>query len=111
MRIGAGYLGAALALSMFAVPVWAHADTAQLTVLEKAEIGATELKPGTYKLEVADNGTQVKVVDGDTGKTVAEVPCHWVTLNRKPGNTEVLMNNDRVTEIDFHGNTQAVRVG
>jgi hypothetical protein len=111
MHIRAGYLGAALALFTVAVPVWAHTDTAKFTVLNKAEIGTTELRPGTYKLEVLDNANQVKVVDRDTGKTIAEVPCHWITLNRKPMNTEVMMNSDRVTEIAFHGTTQAVRVG
>jgi hypothetical protein len=111
MRIRVGYLGAALALSMFAVPVWAHTDTAQLTVLQNAEIGTTQLKPGTYKLEVTDNGNQLKVLDQETGKTIAEVPCRWVSLDRKPNNTEVLMNSGRVTEIEFHGTTQAVRVG
>jgi hypothetical protein len=111
MRIRAGYLGAAFALFMFAVPVWAHTDTAQFTVLNQTEIGTTELKPGNYMLEVAVNGEQLKVVDQDTGKTVAEVPCHWVTLNKKPYNTEVVTTKDQVTEIDFHGKTRAVRIG
>jgi hypothetical protein len=111
MRIRAAYLGAAFALFMFAVPVWAHTDTAQFTALDATEIGTTELKPGNYKLEVADNGEQVKVVNQDNGKTVAEVPCHWVTLNKKPNNTEVVISKDQVTEIDFHGSTRAVRVG
>ncbi|HXW57768.1 MAG TPA: hypothetical protein VEJ67_18595 [Candidatus Cybelea sp.] len=111
MRIRAGYLGTAFALFMFAVPVWAHTDTVQFTAVSSTEIGTTELKPGNYRFEVAVNGEKVKVVDQDSGKTVAEVPCHWVTLDKKPYSTEVVVTKGQVTEIDFHGQIRAVRVG
>jgi hypothetical protein len=109
MHIRAGYLWTALALFMFAVPVWAHTDTAQLSLTKKAEIGTTQLKPGDYTLEVNNNKTMIKVVN-QNGNTVAEVPCHTVQINNKPTTNQVIMNGNQVTEIDFRGNTEAVRM-
>jgi hypothetical protein len=110
MQIHAKHYGIALAVFMMAFPVWARTDAAQLTVTEPATIGSTQLKPGDYNLEVKDNQTTLKVVDTNTGKTVAEVPCQWIQLQQKPSSTQVLVNNNQVTEVDFGGKTQAVRI-
>ncbi|HTS11235.1 MAG TPA: hypothetical protein VMH00_03885 [Candidatus Limnocylindrales bacterium] len=111
MQIHARHYWIALAvLFVLAVPAWAHSDTAQLTVTQPATIGTTQLKPGDYKLEVKNDGTRIKVIDSSTDRTVAEVPCHWVQLKEKPNQTEVLLNANRVTEIDFGGTMQAARV-
>lgn len=112
MHIRPKHCFTAVALCALAIPVWAaHADTADLTVIDSATIGTTQLKPGDYKLEVSPNATQLKVVETDNGKTVAEVPCHWFDLQKKASTTQVVTNNNQVTEIDFGGKTQAVKVG
>jgi hypothetical protein len=105
------YLTALSLIAFLALPVWAHTDSAQLTVLNEATIGGTQLKPGTYKLEVKPNETQMKVVDTSTDRTVAQVPVHWVRVNNPPANTQVLLNKHQVQEIEFSGKTQAVRIG
>jgi hypothetical protein len=110
MQIRAKHYWIGLAVLMLAAPVWAHTDTARLAVMETATIAGTQLKPGDYNLEVKDNQTQLKVVDTGTGKTVAEVPCQWIQLPQKPNTTEVLVNGNRVTEIDFGGKAQAVQI-
>lgn len=112
MRIRARYYITALSLAAFcALPVWAHTDSAQLTVTSPTTIAGQQLKPGNYKLEVQPNQRQLKVVDTDRDKTIAEVPCQWIQLKNAPDNTEVVMNKDQVTEIEFSGKTQAVKVG
>jgi len=111
MHIRPKHCFTAFALLALALPVWARTDTAHLTVTQPTTIGTTQLKSGDYKIEVSPNATQLKVVDTDTGKTVAEVPCHWIQLQKKPNTTEVVTNNNQVTEIDFGGKTQAVKVG
>jgi hypothetical protein len=100
----------AVALLGLAIPVWAHADSADLTVIQPTTIGTTQLKPGDYKVEVDPNATQLKVIDQDNGRTVAEAPCQWIQLQNKPRQTEVLTNNNQVIEIDFGGKTEAVKV-
>jgi hypothetical protein len=110
MQIRAKHYWIGLAVFMLAAPVWAHTDTAKLTVADAATIGGTQLKPGDYNLEVKDNQKQLKVVDPDSGKTVAEVPCQWIQLQHKPNTTQVVMDDNRVTEVDFGGKTQAVQI-
>jgi hypothetical protein len=110
MQIRAKYHAIALAVFMLAVPVWAHTATAPLTVTESATIGGKQLKPGDYNLQVKDNQTQLKVVDAATGKTIVEVPVQWIQLQQKPNTTQVLVNNNEITEIDFGGKTQAVQI-
>jgi hypothetical protein len=111
MHIQARHFGSLLAVLLLSAPVWAHTDTAALSVTDTTTIGGTQLKPGQYNLEVKDNQTEMRVVDSNTGKTVAEVPCQWIQLEHKPNNTEVLVTNSRVTEVDFNGKTQAVQIG
>jgi hypothetical protein len=112
MRIHAKRFLTALSLTAFmALPVWAHTDSAQLTVTNPTAIAGRQLKPGTYKLEVQPDQSQLKIINSYSDKTVAEVPCHWITLKSAPNNTEVLLNKDTVTQINFGGKTQAVKVG
>jgi len=110
MQIRAKHYATALAVFMLAVPVWAHTATAQLTVTETATIGGKQLKPGDYNLQVKDNQTQLRVVDANTGKTIVEVPVQWIQLQQKPNTTQVLVNNNEVTEVDFGGKTQAIQI-
>ena len=112
MRMQAKHYLMALSLVAFlALPVWARTASAQLTVTNPTTIAGKQLKPGTYNLEVQPNQTQLKVVDASSRKTVAEVPCQWIQLKNTPANTEVLVDKNNVTEIEFSGKTQAVKVG
>lgn len=111
MRIRAKNCLTALSLvALMALPVWAHTDSAELTVVNPTTIAGNQLKPGTYKLEVQPNQMQMKVVNTETDRTVAKVPVHWVEV-KKPDNTQVILSKNQVQEVEFGGKTQAVRVG
>lgn len=71
-------------------------------------IGQTQLKPGDYDLKVKPNASQLEVTKD--GKVVVEIPVTWIQLQKTPGNTQVILNNNRVVEVDFGGKTQAVKV-
>lgn len=101
----------AVATLMLAFPVWARTNKAQLTVTQSTTIAGKELKPGNYNLEVKENDTQLKVIDADNGKVVAQVPVQWITLKDKANTSAVIVNENQVTEVDFGGKTQAIRVG
>lgn len=112
MRIRGKHCLTALSLLAFcALPVWAHTDSAQLTVLDATTIAGQQLKPGNYKLEVQPDQTQMKIVDTNTSKTVAEVPIHWIHVDKAPSSNQVILDHNNVTEVEFSGKTQAVRVG
>lgn len=101
----------AVATLLLAFPVWAGSNKAQLTVTQSTTIGSTQLKPGNYNLEVKENAAQLRVTDADNGKVIAQVPVQWITLKDKPSTTAVIVNENQVTEVDFGGKTQAIRVG
>jgi len=44
------------------------------------------------------------------GKVVAEVPVTWIELQKSPESTEVVLNQNRVVEMDFGGKTQPVKI-
>ncbi len=112
MRTRAKQCLTALAVVAFlALPVWAHTDSAQLTVISPTTIAGQQLKPGTYKLEVQPNKTEMKVVNTQSYKTVAQVPVHWIQVKNAPNTTEVIINQNHISEVEFGGKTQAVRVG
>jgi hypothetical protein len=101
------FLGTA-ALIALAFPVWGRTASIPLHSDGTTTIGQTQLKTGDYELRVKDNATQVQVTKD--GKVVAEAPITWIQLQRKPANTEVVMNQNRIVEMDFGGKTQAAQV-
>ncbi|MGA8101224.1 MAG: hypothetical protein WB869_03665 [Candidatus Acidiferrales bacterium] len=96
-----------LAILAIATPIWARAKSVDLNLTDSATIGTTQLQPGDYQLRVEEGANQVTVVQHD--KVIAEVPCHWVQLQSKPRSTEVNSSSNRITEVDFAGDIQAVQ--
>jgi hypothetical protein len=107
MRFRAKQTFVTFAVLALATPIWARSKSLDFNTTEPTTIGTTQLSPGSYQLRAKENGTQVDVLKG--GKIVAEVPCHWVQLDKKADQSEVLLNSNRVTELDFGGSTQAAR--
>ena len=70
-------------------------------------IAGTQLSPGDYEIKVKDGATQASVVQD--GKVVAQVPCQWIQLSKKPVNSQVISSNNQITEVDFSGKTEAVQ--
>jgi len=108
MRLRAKQFLGAVVLSILAVPVWAHTDSIAVHSDGATTIGGTQLKTGDYQLKVKDNATELQVTQN--GKVVAQVPVQWVQLSDKPAVTAVVMDNDKIVEVDFGGKTAAVKI-
>lgn len=110
MRIRFAGSLAAVAVFAMAAPIWAgpRTDSTELSVTETTTVAGTQLERGTYQLKAVENGNQLKIQKD--GKVIAEVPCHWIQLPQKANQTQVITDNNKVTEIDFNGKTDAVRL-
>jgi hypothetical protein len=108
MRRGVKYLTALAAVAMMSLPVWARPDSTTLVVDTPTQIGATQLEPGQYQLQAKPNADHLTVYRD--GKAVAEVPVHWIQKDKKAEQSQILMSDNRVTEVDFSGKTQAIQI-
>jgi hypothetical protein len=109
MRLHAKQFLGGLALLALSVPVWAHTDSVAFYSDGSATIAGTQLKQGDYQLKVKDNATELQVVTDD-GKVVAHVPVQWVQLQNKPETTTVVVDSNKIVEVDFGGKTQGVKI-
>lgn len=106
------YLGAWAVLAL-TLPVLAkssqHTDSTTFDTSESQKIGQTELQPGRYTLKATESQNQLEIIQNN--KVIATVPCTWVQLSNKAKNSEILSTKDRVTEVEFQGRTEAVKIG
>ncbi len=114
MSLKPKFFGAAVAAVILTAPVWAastssHKDSTAFDPAQATTIGNTQLQPGHYTFEAREDQSQLNVIKN--GKVVATVPCHWVQLQKKANNSEVLSNNNQVNEVKFGGRTEAAQVG
>jgi len=98
---------AILAVLALSAPIWARTKSVDLHLTDPSTIGTTQLQPGEYQLKADEGASQVTVVRH--GKVVAQVPCHWVQLQTKPNQSQVLFTSNQITEVDFGGDTQAAQ--
>jgi hypothetical protein len=97
----------ALAIFFAAMPVWAvRTYTVEWSVSQPTTIGTMEIKPGDYELRVAEGQTQLEVMSH--GKMVVEVPCHWIQLPAKAAASQVEVDDNKVTSVEFSGKTAAL---
>ncbi len=92
------------------LPLWARTNSVPLEVDHTLTIGNQQLSPGSYNLKANDGDNQLRIVRNGDGKTVATVPCEWIDLSQKARQSEVLMQEDRIVQIDFDGKTKAVEI-
>jgi hypothetical protein len=97
-----------MALAALAFPVWARTASVPIHSDGTTTIGQTQLKAGDYELKVKENATQMEITRD--GKLIAEAPVTWIQLPKSPQNTEVIVDQNRVVEVDFGGKTQAVKI-
>ena len=110
MRLHAKQFLGGLALLALSVPVWgAHSDSVAFYSDGSTTIAGTQLKQGDYQLKVKDNAAELQVVTED-GKVVAHVPVQWVQLQNKPETTTVVVDNNKIVEVDFGGKTQGLKI-
>lgn len=101
---------AAIAMFALSLPLWARTNSVPLEVDHTVTIGDQQLSPGSYNLKANDGDNQLRIVRNGDGKTVATVPCEWIDLSQKARQSEVLMQEDRIVQIDFDGKTKAVEI-
>ncbi len=114
MSLKPKFFGAVVAAVILTAPVWAasassHKDSAAFDAAQATTIGNTHLQPGHYTFEAREDQSRLNVLQN--GKVVATVPCHWVQLQKKANNSEILSNNNQVNEVKFGGRTEAAQVG
>ena len=80
--------------------------TVTWSVSQPTTIGNTEIKAGDYELRVEEGQNQLQVVSH--GKMVAQVPCHLIQLPSKAAASEVEVDNNKVTGVEFGGKTAAL---
>jgi hypothetical protein len=108
MRLKSIQLLAAFTLLTLAAPVWARTHSATAISDGATTVAGTQLKAGDYELKVDDNASQLQVIQN--GKVVAKAPIQWIQLPQKPADTSVLLDDNKIVEVDFGGNTQAVQI-
>jgi hypothetical protein len=101
------YLTGLAAAAMLTAPVWAGTKSIDLDVDHNVTIAGTQLAPGDYKISVPEGATQANVMQN--GNVIATVPCQWIQLPQKASYSQVQFNQDKVTEVDFSGKTEAVQ--
>jgi len=96
-----------LSLLFAVLPIWAaHKYTVPWTVSQPTTIGNTEIKPGDHELSVEEGQSQLGILHH--GKMVAQVPCHWIQLPSKAAASEVEVDSNKVTGVQFGGKTAAL---
>ena len=114
MRFETKHYLAVVAILILAMPLWAgknssHTYSAHFEASRVTMIGTMELQPGNYTFEAKEAQNQLDVIMD--GKVIATVPCQWIQLPKKAIGSAVQSDENRVTEIDFEGRTEAVKIG
>jgi hypothetical protein len=80
--------------------------SATMDILSAVSLNGKQLKPGTYTVTADDT----KVTVAQNGKVVAEAPVQWKDESTKPKSSNIVTNNEEVTEIHFNGKMRYVQV-
>src|SRR5665213_1001886 len=87
-----------LGLGIVALGVASAASSYEVTITQPTWAGATELKPGVYKLAVQGNNAIFTA-----GKTVVEAPVTVQKNDHKVESTEVQSSDSKIREIRLGG--------
>lgn len=103
-----------LAVLGMALPAWAgrsstRTDSTPFDTSQKVTLGKTQLQPGHYTFKAKESGNKMEVFKD--GELVATVPCRWIQLSKKAQDSEIVSNRNRVTQVEFGGRTEAVKIG
>jgi hypothetical protein len=116
MRFGKYIAIAAVLISSMSLNAFAKdKNEMQVTFSEKVQVGSTEVKPGTYKLQWEGNGpdVQVKVVSGKD--VVATVPAKLLANPSAKGVDAILTrdnaNVNQLEQVDFAKGRQSLVFG
>lgn len=108
MKIRVAPFVAFLSVLFLSCPVWAHSESTPLDLSQPATIGNTTLRPGQYKLVADLNADQVRVESN--GKLIGTFTGKTVALRSKSEQTAVIFDGQRISEIEFAGKTEAIKL-
>ena len=108
MHLNVKYYLVGLALLVTTIPVSARTNKQSAVFTSNTSIGSTQLKPGSYDLSADDTKTELNI--SQNGKIIATVQGQWVKIPQKPRNSELDVDNNKVTQLRFRGNDQAFQV-
>jgi len=108
MRLNVKYYLVGLALLVATIPVSARTYKQSAVFTSNTSIGSTQLKPGSYDLSADDTKMELNI--SQNGKIIATVQGQWVKIPQKPRNSELDVDNDKITQVRFRGNDQAFQL-
>jgi hypothetical protein len=82
------------------------ATNTDVDILSSVTLAGKQLAPGTYHISADD----AKVTVTLNGKVVAEAPVTWKDETAKPKSSNVVTNDNQVTEIHFNGKMRYVSI-
>jgi hypothetical protein len=91
-----------------ALPLWARTDKEAMTLAQPAVIGTQQLQPGVYDLKADEGKNEIAV--SQQGKLIAQIPGRWVQLPQKASQSEVIMKDRTITNIQFDGRPEQFEV-
>ncbi|HEV2340810.1 MAG TPA: hypothetical protein VGS15_03295 [Candidatus Acidoferrales bacterium] len=97
-----------MAAVSFAIPLWALALSADVTLGTTATIGTTTPNVGSHHV-VVDSKTNWAQFMQD-GQVLAAAPGKPVSLKSKPPYTALVLNKDQIQEIQLSGKTEVMRI-
>jgi hypothetical protein len=106
MRFHLKYYLAGLAVLMLTIPVWARTYKQSMVLSTGMTIGSTQLKPGSYDFTADDSKMELNVLQ--KGKVIATVQGQWVKTSDKTQGVD--FDNDKITQVRFHGSDQAFQL-
>jgi len=87
-----------LCLSTLAIGIAAAASQYDVTLYNAASVGGTQLKAGSYRVEVQGDKAVFKL-----GKKTFEIPATLGQSDKKFSSTSLISADSKVTEIDLGG--------
>jgi hypothetical protein len=116
MRLSNYFLFLAALAMLLPVSAAARSNEHKVNLATAAEVGNTQLQPGTYKVEWQGNGPAVNVQFVKNGKTVATTQGRWVDRSQPPAydsvtTTKASDNQNHIVEIDFRNQKQVLQFG
>jgi hypothetical protein len=69
-------------------------------------VGDSEIKPGDYMIRAEEGQSTLQIMSH--GKMVADVPAHWIQLPSKAEASQVEVDGNKVTSVEFGGRTAAL---
>lgn len=105
---GAAFL-AAIAFSLVSLPVSAaRSDSMSWKLHGITMIGTAQVNPGNYLFRAKEGQPELQILQD--GKVIANVPCSWTRLAKKAPESQIIIINSQMTQVQFSGRKDAIQL-